>query len=649
MVPTHRMAKSPSNRADTSITVSKNSASGSHDYVVVKEWAAKGDDISRMLSTATEQWFGMLDGFASMTDSVVAATGWGAFVPSAKTAVKESTKAIRSVHSIWSSAQRGISEPEWMRSPEHAQNMIEYGLLRPSDEAVNQHLNGRLFTHNKDGSLNATSASAIRPYFDPKNSDKWPNLILTSSHALVRDHTDISSTMKGFHTLIMHSFGAADGSQAKDLPLIRETDVSRHPTTGDHKQTIIASAVYNDHNAWVNGGNLLKRLHQLDQLYESEKRGEHLTKPQFEAAAQLDMSPAALQLSKLILSLIVEEPERVRMEPDAPSLIGSAAEPLHLRPDAAHILQHVKLAGYSKGGNIVTDAVRHLILQLQHEGAVLAPTALNVAPVPAAQPYIPVSNPIITSLIRNVGILAVNPGICPLTDREKDLGMRRISIRNNLDRISAHLFRKHDREQRFGTHDAVYVVNGKSMGDLGHGIDAALGTRSKPGYLIDPSKASPEDAQTLQLVRSRLQAFFASCYNKVGISHITYDEADPTTLGIEFSNGVSETLIGKDAEQIIDSMEQAGLQNVRMSCDLKGAHQCRMQFDAPEGCDIRQTIAAGLRHLQNTHADIFLSHTLFYELGVMPDPSRSQSPTPTIEAQGAVHEAKTGNTTRSIG
>ena len=616
------MANGHPSRARKSIHIHQNQASGSHDYVAIKKLAAQGDDLARLASTNANITLGALDGIATTSDAIVA--GWGTLFPWLKTIpksvpiMKQYTDAVRWMMRVWGANQQQITEPEWMRSPEHAQNMIRYGEMRPADVAVIQHLNDRLFTHNEDGTLNATSADEIRPYFDPKTPDKWPNLILGSSHALVLDHEDISGAMKGFHSLIMHSFGDSSGKAGARLPLIREVDAARYPTDGKHKQTIMVSAVFNDHNAWVNGGNLLKRLHHLDTLYEAEKNGRVLSQSQLEEAYLKDISPAALHLSKLMLSLIVEEPERVRTGRDVPPIIGDAARPLHLRPDAAHVLQHVKLAGYSKGGNIVTDAVRHLILQLQHEGAVLAPKAMEpqASAVPD-QAYVPMSASIISSLIRNVGILTVNPGICPLTDREKSLGMRRISIRNNLDRISAHLFRKHERENRFGTQDDVYVVNGDSMGDLGHGIEGALGTKEKSGYLIDESKVAKADVETLRLVRSRLQAFFASCYDKVGISHVRYDPQNPNQLTVEFSTGVSAEQAAKSTEAIIQAMEAVGLSHVRMQCDMRGDHSCHMQFDAlAAGTNIRQLLDQGFKKLAEGHSDIYLSGTIPYELGV---------------------------------
>lgn len=624
------MAKKPASSADDyNITVLPDSLSGSVDYVHVKQLAAVGDDINRNTHSSTIKWFDMIGGNARAIDSMVAAVAqfnpWAVqFIPRLSVATDYARKAVMSSLQMWDTTQREISEHDWLHSPEHANNMIQYGRLRPSDKEVNETLNGHFFTHNKDGSLNKAKAQEVQHVFDPSHPEMWPNLILTSSHALVRGHTDISGTMKGFHALIMHSFG--DGAnRAPDLPLIRRTDRPDQADDVTDKQTIILSSVHNDHNAWVNGGNLLMRLHQLDGLYESEKRGEIKTQKQLEKSYIDGMSPAAIQLSKLILSLIVEEPDSVRTDTKAPIII-EPKKPLHLRADASQVLQHIKLVGYSKGGNIVTDAARHLILQLQHDGAVLAPRSFD--PVASANSdYIPINNQIIGSLMHNLGVLAVNPGICPLTDREKSLGIRRISIRNNLDRISAHLFRKHDREDRFGTHDDVYVVNGKSMGDLGHGMEGSLGTRTKPGYLIDESKVAPSDIDTLQLVRSRLQAFFASCYNQIGISHVHDDPSKSNELGIEFSTGVSEHQIEKSSNAITKAMEHAGFTNVSMACAYDAQRRCHLRFDRPASiADRQKMLGEALNQLHEKTPNIFVAGTCFQEIGMDAHAPRAKKP-----------------------
>lgn len=619
------------------LAVPATATSGSDDYVKVKQWAAMADDFLRMAHDHSVSWFDILDGNAKAIQSTVAAVTpyhplLAAWMGQLSHTTKTARSAFNSVFRIWDSARREISEQEWLSSPEHAQNMISYGMSRPGDEATNTHLNGKLFTHYHDGSLNEVQPQQLWQHFKADRKDRWPNLILSSSHALVRDHNDVSSTMQGFHALIMHSFGDEQG-RAPDLPLIRDAD--KISISGKGRQTLLVAAVHNHHNAWVNGGDLLQRLHRLDQLYEAEEQGHITTQHQREHAYLEGMSPAAIHLSRVMLSLIVTEPQRVPTRDHSASLL-EPQPPLKLREDACEVLQHIKLAGYSKGGNIVTDAVRHLILQLEHEGSVLAPQTFDPQ-APAAQAFVPPTPLVIASLVHNVGILAVNPGICPLTQREKDLGMRRIAIRNNLDRISGHLFRKHDREDRFGTHDDVYVINGKSMGDLGHGIDASLGTRDDSGYLTDESKVFSADILTLRLVRSRLQAFFASCYNSVGISHIHDDPSHPEQLGIEFSSGASTAQMTESIQTITRAFERAGLTDVAVQCGHDVKRQWIVSFMPPGNAQQRQQmLAEGLRHIHELNPNMFVSGSVYKELGH--DPETTRLPDSKVRAGSVMHD-----------
>ncbi len=535
-------------------------------------------------------------------------------------------------------------------SPEYAKFMLREGIKELPDEEVNAKLNDRFFTHNstqeKDnrdgappGSLNLVKPTDIQAQFNQSDTSKWPNLILTSSHALVRDHKDVSDVMKGFHAMITQAYGSGEGNdRGKDLPLIRKLGgASPVIDAGTGKPTLMVSAVYNDRNALVNGGTLLLRMHHLDEV------GRKYTslKPSAQERAEMErdylgyehdqgdklggtqMSHASINLGKLILSLIVENSDdlgpvnaRDNLEFYRKPLI-EYDPPLKLRPDADQVLQHIKLAGYSKGGTIVTDALRFLALQLEHPNDLGKSSFVDHTGKT-------IDHTDITRMMSHMGILCVNPGITPLSIREQDLGIRRMSVRNDNDIVTSHLFANYAKEEKLrikvdasGDYDNVYVVNG-TKDHLGHGIEDALGSRDKPGYIMN---SGGEESEVKMQVKSRLQSFFASCYDKVGISQVKLSAqgGDSYILDFELSTGVPyKDFVGSTQQQVvIEKLKGASFISPTMKPSLKEGEPYKGQilFTAPKGLDVAQACRDALAKLNTLpEQNIFISRTSLNQL-----------------------------------
>ncbi len=515
-----------------------------------------------------------------------------------------------------------------LHSPEKAAQLIAVGCSHQGDDEVTNTLHGRLFTHNydysdprRDGSLNEVRLPDLQQYFDASMPTKlWPNMILTSSHAKVYDHHDVSEPMEGFRTLIRHSFGR-DAKSSPMLELVQYTDEPYVPVVGK-KATLMIAAVDNAPtedgqaaNAWINGGRLIYRLNQLDRLDKLMTSEQPLSQEEFEkeyvfgnaheqGEAKGAISPASVQLAKLMLSLIVKDPKTV-MAARTEEAILSPEQPLVLRVDADKVMQHIKLVGYSRGGSIVTDAERLLILQLQHKGAVVTYDGQ------------PMDDEKITNLMQNTGIVCVNPGIYPLSARDQALGMRRITIRNRLDVISRHFFAEHT--ERFKhRHDTVYQVDG-AADHAGHGIEDALGDEDKLGYIIDEDKAVAADRETLRRFRTHIQAFFAPCHDKVGVSHIYTKEKVEEGCDIQFSSGTGHELIGAVLPKITQECEKMGLKNVSINAVQWHGRTLYHVSYAPD-TKAYDKLAKALTALHGK--DIFVSMTVYDEMGVKAPPSK---------------------------
>jgi hypothetical protein len=370
--------------------------------------------------------------------------------------------------------------------------------------------------------------------------------------------------MKGWHSLITYTFGNANGRHM-DLELIRKP-WEQPPERLDpaKKSTLIVSSVYNDRNAWVNGGKLIRRLNNLYDMH--DQSGKEGAQTRDTSAYLRDISPAAIRLAKLMLYLIVQDPKQVsipaQIDPDkGATQYFTQGSQIAIRDDAARVLQHIKPMGYSKGGNIVTDAVRYLITELEQPGVFQLPGL-------AADASVTERHKVIAKLIHPMGIFCVNPGICPLTAREKSCGMRRLTIRNTYDKITAHLFKR--QEGRFGERDDVYKHNGTARKELGHSIPDALGNEDKPGYLTDETgihnntPLTEEERNIHQEIKSRLKTYFAACIDAVGISNIHYDAHRANEFEIEFSGGVSSSLVAQRKGAIFEALKTAGFTNARI-------------------------------------------------------------------------------------
>lgn len=659
------------------ITVDRSSNSGSVMYEAMKR---NGIHANNTMSA----WLDGLEAYARQADATYSAGmdaitssmrilygAWGIAIPEPSQPQAGSPMAawLRSVHDLQSSGVKAINNSAFYSSPEYAKMMWDIGKTQGADTQVNDRLNDRFFTHNSTrsddpkmaGSLNEASAGQVHNYFKPGESEKWPNLILTSSHALVRDHKDVSDVLKGFHALITQAYGNGSGNhRAADLDLIRTLNGSDEQPAKDRSKpprTIMLSAVYNDKNAMVNGGTLLLRMHHLADVGKHYK--DIIVSPQERERMEqaylgserdgTQMSHASINLGRLILSLIVQKPEQLGEinRPNDPAFYRdpfiTPATAIKLRPDADDVLQHIKLAGYSKGGTIVTDALRFLILQLEHLNHGKACFQDHAGKDISAQD--------IARMMTHMGVLCVNPGINPLSVREQQLGIRRMTVRNDNDIVTSHLFKKYADDPDSGIKidasgdvDNVYVVNG-SKDNLGHGIEEALGSRKNAGYLMSTHDQDPEYVVKAE-IKSRLQSFFASCYGKMGLSQVKLEtDGSECALKVELSTGVTfeQFKDGKRPAIIEGVLKKAGFEQIRMQHDDSQASPYKgvIHFNAPKEwskAGIRSACRDALDSLnQQPEHNIFVSKTSLDQLN---------APDVAIDAGAASYAGRMPTTTR---
>jgi len=433
----------------------------------------------------------------------------------------------------------------WMGLPQRARDVM----ADPNKRYTIHQLSGGMYSHNKDGTLNRVLSDDIREMFNSPNPDDWPQLMLTCNHAMCGTHTDVSGIMRGCRKLAMDTFGRSK------VELIRNPhEEVANPSAKSEwgKKTLIVSAIDAQPNAWLNGAELLDRLLELrDERDKNEAEAEKYKQMDDYAEAErisgralesdVHMSGAAKRLAKIILKLIVEDPDLIDVDakvlavqdivqsidkfPHVRHSLEKQGGCIKLRDNAADIVQHIHLAGYSKGGNTVSDAMRYLAKELratknlqkggQPAFAVTDHHAKARDRMDIHAAVRPIQKEDIAAILRNIGVLCVAAGEIPLTREEKEYGIRRINVLNKEDVIATHF--SEGEKWRYGTHDELMEVDGTKRG-LGHSPEEALGYYEdddgrkvgKRGYLHD----NPH-------VHDRLECLFASMFNKLAVSDVT--------------------------------------------------------------------------------------------------------------------------------
>ncbi len=563
---------------DENITIARNPDSGSEDY-------NRGKVLHGMTEALLDKTQMLQEGaIAKVLGSDVAAVAVGMFWAPYK---------------IWRNA---VEESSLLSSSEIAEAMIKRGKALGEDTNIRQrlikhdrgNLEGCFVTHNRggnredplDGSINITDPHVVIRYLRHARAEERPNILLTASHALTRDHYDISGVMKGFHALGMHSY-----EEKEMLPLVRKfrggqaLTVDSADAVKNPRHTVMLSSVHAHENAYVNGGMLLRRLNNLEKCFQNSLQFEQLDPRTLSPEEYFeDMSPAARRLGKFILTAMVDENywKYIDMDSEEPITAASPIPLLHTDEcDARHMAQCIKLMGYSKGGNVIRDAARYAAYWL-HAKIPDSDTSLFQVDKEVLKTEETTEEKYKTFLMANIDMLCVNPGITPFSVQEREIfGLRSRTIHNRNDKISKHLFAKHDyKEGVFGRHDDRIEIDGKEnpeLGDseLGHGLVPALGNKERPGYLLDQALAvQPEK---VALIRNQLQVFFASCYNRVAISDIRFERMDDgkaDRMIVEFAPGISGTDQAK-ARRVMNEMQALQEHNIQVKWD-KGERHCKI-------------------------------------------------------------------------
>lgn len=397
-----------------------------------------------------------------------------------------------------------------MRNISHA--MWQYNNQDPDFSIpIQKGCNNCLLTHAEDGTLNVIKSDQLTPLFKAGEEKDWPHLILTSNHARASEVKDLYELMDGICALAKDVWGKA-------LNLCRLTTET---STKDAKaKNIVILACHTEKDNLLNGANLIDRRLDLEEDTNKENPANRTLN---------HLSPAAARLAKLILKLMVE--------PESQNLIdlkrsnADVNNPLHARPfisddlqdkeqanaaivirnDAKKIAGHIKLIGYSKGANTVTDALRFFYQECKHlnNSLKIRDSENNVRPIVDKD---------IKGIIASIALLNIASGEVPLTDVEKEkLGIRRTTILNTHDFTAGHLVNP-NLDRYHNKYDRLIKIAGDKE-EAGHSVESSLGKKNLIGFIANLenavahgtlTKEQQDNVKNYRLAQEAVRDFFLS-------------------------------------------------------------------------------------------------------------------------------------------
>ncbi len=478
---------------------------------------------------------------------------------------------------------RRISDHIW-----RANELTNLFFLQPPPKtiAIQKEFNNKLVTLDpqQNGNLYTVTSDDFAPLFAPGQMEDWPNLLLTSNHARAWQSEDLTDLIKGI-TQIAGDAGKSLGSNDLQLHSLRHTNGN---AGGSQKKlggkTIVALACHTERDVFQNGAELIDRRLELQEDNAGNADPAQRTLKH--------MSPAAMRLAKLMLKLMVEpqagHPNLIdldRAEPDKgvsparfshdPRVAAAHTHSVTLRADATSIAQHIKLAGYSKGANTVTDALRFFYVEcaaLMREGRLQVRTPEGERAV---------GDDDIKNIIQNIGLLSISPGEVPLTDAEKyKVGISRVTIHNSHDLTAGHLVNPNAKDYN-EWYDRLITIEGTTA-EFGHGIKPALGADGNTGFIMSAEK-SREPA--FLAAQDALRAYFASNHQVNAVSTICVSP-EPRAEGgmdnvllVQFAPGVTRADT-QDIERVfLTAIQKNGFPNATVESDLDNRRRLRIVLD----------------------------------------------------------------------
>lgn len=427
-----------------------------------------------------------------------------------------------------------------------------FGLPVVDAELFGEPYNHHFLAEDVHGNIVPVSEEQLLALFPPpdpvsgKAASQMPHVVITASHASGETLKDVTQITHGIERTI------SEATQNKTT--FAKVDVSRSDLGVAPDQTLILFRCDVRENPWLNGAALLRRMNEL-------KANEQTGKPdQFK-----ETSPGAWAINHLMLAWMAQEPEQILSAKNKPlaEALGANNAPIELRPDAARIAQHIMLEGYSKAGNVVSDAgprlLPHELLAKNKNGQDIFFTEQDSQMQPISKDGIYEAKKIIQQ-IPTWAMAAVEFG---LTDEQIAVGSRRVAFNSTADQISAHSNYEGRR------HDERWMIKGVTA-DNGHAPVAALGSREETGYAMKDPR-----------VRRRMEELCAPMIGKATLEGIYFDRGSANEVYLEIGAGTTDRIVRQHHQTILDALDEAGLKGAELTSTAPYAGEFLLKFPYP--------------------------------------------------------------------
>lgn len=456
-----------------------------------------------------------------------------------------------------------IREIYHRKYPERAANMRWCGTLcdkQFNNQFLTEHSRA---TGEKHGKIEAVDVDKIVALFQPKNQGNYAHVLMTFSHAQGETLNDVMSITHGVEAM-------ARDSEGEELP---HGYIDKGVKPG---QTLTLYACDVEETPWRNGAALLRRVNELKRLVRTGEPEQNFN----------EVSPGAKRVAKLILKCMAEDPSQIDVNDARPmrEIAAKAKTPVRLRADAVDIAHHFQLVGYSKGGNVASDALRYLVSELTARNAVNQ-DVFNThedAPVQSAGHSMNPHN--VRNIVRSISLMALAAVEVKMSDHDKAYGVCRVAINNQHDLISAH----HNYEGSM--HDERWIIEGIEE-HHGHAPHQFMGSR-KLSEEFEARGYAHEDGR----VARRLKEFYAPNYGKAAVGHVLFNgRAHEGEVTIEAATGTTDKQLMQYNDVINAAFARAGLVGARFENDPEHPGMFNLSCRDPqsdEPVDLTKNVAA---------------------------------------------------------
>jgi hypothetical protein len=415
---------------------------------------------------------------------------------------------------------------EAMHSPQAAAWHEFLGTILPGRSQLYDDYNHQFLTEDGHGNIRPVELKEIDALFPRDGDGKFPHVLLVPNHVRAETLKDVTELTHGVAAM------ARDSQDGQELNIAHVNG----KITGEANSTVTLFACDTEQNPFLNSAALLRRLKDLQQIARTG-----------EPDRFTNASPGAKRMAGIILREMAQNPEDVEILREEP-FVRLQRQPLPLRADPERVAQHFQLIGYSKGGNVVSDAMRYLVTQLSDaQGRPLVQLGEGHT---------------VRNLVRNIACMSIAALEVKMEERYKEQGVRRVSFNNENDVISGHM----DFDSSWADHK--WKIKGTAE-HHGHDPEDALGTKEgRRGYVLD-------DPHVARVIKECV----APLYGKAAVSSISFEHpllANDNTVLLGTAPGTPDELLMSYSKEIARRLSLQGLHHV--SVEPPNAHNGRAFF-----------------------------------------------------------------------